>query len=452
LPEKNTAENGSIPPILPRDALEMTRLLDLEPKGVSGIRITPLGGLKAVGGPNAWLIESPAEGQLLIDCGQQVSEKEGPLPDTFFPDFSRINPKQLRGVVISHGHYDHVAALPKLLSEVFAPQRIPLEIWGSAETLLIAKRIFNNSEIDNWEELVALHKLLAKQEISEFKISTFPLHHSIPGALGILVSVDGKNICYPGDFKYLRSEWSELQATSERFQEIALAGIDTLILDATNVRMGGFTTSTSGVMDEFANIFQNPEYQDKRIIVSTFASDVDILAEIAFLAQEIGERNVRPDGRSMRFYFDTFDIAKKDIASNSPFLLCVTGCQAETDASLTRLSRDEHFDLKLRSDDIVIISANAIPSNQQKIKAMIKRLRKRVYKVITPQEQNIHVSGHGSRKDLLKAAADFMPRTIIPCHAHQALRKQLRELINKDPKLSKTTKAIALDEGDSYEL
>ena len=431
------AETGSeTPPFHPEDVWKLHDLL-ADRRRIAGLSITPLGGLQAIGGSNCWLLEYDDQ-QLLLDCGQKVSETvSSDLPASYYPYFAKIDPRQLRGVILSHGHYDHVASLPKLVSDVMMKDGRVLNVWGTQTTLLVVRRIFENTEVD-WSQWVNFHQIDATDEshylgnkketieIGHFTIFPFPVLHSIPGSLGYLVYAGERSVCYPGDFKYVRSDWKERKQTSELFQLIGRQLIDVLILDSTGVDRDGYTLSVSGVIDEFAKIFQDPDMQRRRIYVSTFASDVEILQEIADLAQSLGKKQVIAQGASMVFFCEQFGIIPTNPTTNPPVVF-ITGCQAESDAALTRLSLS-NGDEQLCQDDVVIISARAIPDYQGKVEEMIERLRRIVYRVITVDDCNIHISGHGSQQDLLQAIRDLCPRIVLPCHGRYSNLRQLAEI------------------------
>lgn len=403
---------------------------------VVGLEVIPLGGFSEIAGPNSILLRYDGH-EILLDCGKKVSENFSDMlpvnPSTrVFPNFRFVHSPSLSGVFISHGHYDHLAAIPMLVREKMVPSNNVVDVFGSATSILVSKKIFSGANLSDWEtNWVNYHPIDESSgngliEVGPFKVMSFPVCHSIPGSLGFLISVGGRNVCYLGDFKYLRSNWRQLEETEARFQEIGRQLVDVLIVDTTNVDVNGFTPSTSGVIDTFAQIFQDPDMENRRIIVATFASDVEIIEEIACVARNIGKRPITAVGTSMRFFFEQFGITGAQDSDKSPVVF-VTGHQAEPGSALPRMI-DEG---SVTGDDIVIFSAKKIPGNHRRINEMIGKLREIAYKVFDTEDGNFHVSGHAASGELLKAVEDILPRIVVPCHGNFTSRRRLANTIFK---------------------
>jgi len=411
-----------------------------------GLSITPLGGLHSIGGPNCWAIEYEAQ-QILLDCGKKISENgdrvENEASPYTYPAFNKIAPSRLLGVFLTHGHYDHLAALPHLLSTT-KRHGVVLKVWGTSVTVEIARHLLSNAYADqffgfDWEKWIEFNVITEEDSaegirVGNFLIVPFPVYHSIPQAVGFLVMVSGpRAVCYPGDFKYLKTNEEDLERTSRIFRLIGTNLVDVLILDSTNVDMEGYTPPLSTALKEFEKIFAHPDMKNRKIYISTFSSNGEFIEDVATLAARHFSRPVMYKGTTMLSFSTFFGLHKiQPSVSLAPPVIFITGCQGEPQAALTKLAYGT--DWELTPNDVVIIAAREIPSNQHRIREMISLLRQKVYKVITSAENDkIHVSGHGSRQDLIQAVGDFCPRIVVPAHGGKENLLKLANAIKCTP-------------------
>ena len=424
----------------------------LEKRKNIDIKIIPLGGQSAIGVQNCWLIIYKNI-QILLDCGRKIANlrnyDKGEIPNHFNPDYSKIDFSKPLYVILSHGHLDHILGLVKLV-QLCKECNCHVAIYGAEKTIKVAKRVLRVNKLIELETLVydfIEFNTNSYFQVAEIIIESFEVFHSIPGSVGLVLTIEGKKIVYLTDFKYCRDSDPQIPQTSRRFQKIGKQNIDTLIVDVTGIIKNGWVSPVSLVTHQFREIFEDKNNAEKRIFITTFASDIQTIGEIADLANVVGGRLVEFDGATMKFFAEDIELENQDQYTNPPVIF-VTGSQGEKGSSLGKIAKDDHFIFELNDNDLVVFTSATLGQNALQVEAMIASLEQQGASVLIAR----HESGHGARKDIIQAVLDFLPDVVIPCHAGRANRAKLKEIIEKDEFLSSRVTALLLEDGDSYQM
>lgn len=425
----------------------------------AGVQVYFLGGMNRIGGSNCALIEQPAESrqrgyQLALDCGADMGELslEGVMSSRSLARLNMIDFSKLVGVLLTHGHYDHILSLSELVKRNWQATGRALVVYGSKITLIIAKRILQIAEVsENYYRPVEVETMKTHDLGNGFSALAFPVKHSIAGALGFVVSVCGKNICCPGDFKYtLKDNMSDFLETEALFQELSTMDIDLLLLDSSYIGTPGLTGTLTTVVDSFKQVFQpdNREFASKRLIVTSFSSNTDLIEEIGFLAIVLGKRQVEVVGPSIDFFWNNVvseRVRQRNVRTANPKLVFAAGSQGETGSALERASRGRNDYLSLTNDNVIFFCSRVIPGNERRFASMFDGLQRRVGRIVLPEDMPIYTSGHGYQEDLAGAVRDIAPAQVVGIHAGFRNRRQVLSLVNHDPELSENTLGIVAD-------
>ena len=391
------------------------------------ISIYALGGLGEVG-KNMYCIEDN-KSIIIIDCGVRFPNVDLPGIDYIIPDFTHLknNRNKVKALIITHGHEDHIGAIPFLIQTINVPV-----IYAPRLAAALIKHKLDDNRIR--EELnIVEYTENSIIDIAEFKISFFRVTHSIPDSFGVVVDTPQGRIVSTGDFKVdLTPIGPDIELV--KMAKLGNEGIDLLLSDSTNAENEGFTPSEKNVYDSIMAVFENT---DGRLIVSTFSSNISRIQQICEVALKF-KRKITIVGRSMEnavqisraFGYikvpDSEIIDPQDIKlyKNSELLILCTGSQGEPMAQLARIANGEHKDIHIVPGDKVVFSSSAIPGNGMMIDHVVNLLTRSGAEVITNSIMtDIHSSGHPSKQELRLVLKLMKPRYFMPMHGeHRMLR------------------------------
>lgn len=412
-----------------------------EPKAVNKppVKVSFLGGLNEIG-KNITLIE--CEGDILIvDCGMAFPDGDMLGVDLVIPDFSYIeqNVEHVRGIVLTHGHEDHIGGLPFLLSKINVP------LYGTPLTLgLVENKLREHSLINKVKMNVVNAGSTIRLGCMEIKF--IHVNHSIPDAVAFAIKTPGGTLVHTGDFKIDCTPISGDTIDLSSFARVGDEGVLALLAESTNAERPGYTRTEQMVSDSLDSLFKKAE--NYRIIIATFASNVNRVQQIINCAEKYG-RKVAFSGRSMVTYMDVasklgyLDLPKNilidiDMLKKYPpekVLLITTGSQGEPMSALSRMAYSDHRKVMVGEGDFIIISANPIPGNEKSVGNIVDELLKRGCKVIYESMYDVHVSGHACQEELKIIHRLVRPKYFIPVHGEQKhLRKhaELAEFLGMD--------------------
>ena len=383
----------------------------------SKLKIIPLGGLEQIG-MNITAFEYE-DSIVVVDCGLAFPEDDMPGIDLVIPDITYLkeNISKVKGFVITHGHEDHIGALPYVLKEVNAP------IYSTKLTLAL---ISNKLKEHNLTKTTKLKEVKHGQVINlgDFAIEFIKTNHSIQDASALAIYSPVGIVVHTGDFKVDYTPVFGDAIDLQRFAEIGRKGVLALMCDSTNAERPGFTMSERTVGHVFDNLFN--EYKTARIIIATFASNVDRVQQIINTAYRFG-RKVAVEGRSMVNVITTAaelgylrvpdqTLIEIDQVKNYPdeqLVLITTGSQRESMAALSRMAANIHKKITIKPNDAIIFSSHPIPGNEKAVSKVINELSMKGAKVIF---QDAHVSGHACQEEIKLIYSLVKPKYAIPVH------------------------------------
>ncbi len=387
------------------------------------VRIVFLGGLNEIG-KNITLFECDGD-MFLLDCGMAFPDGDMLGVDLVIPDFTYVerNKDKIKGVVLTHGHEDHIGSLPYLLRKVNLP------IYGTALTLgLVESKLKEH----NLAAKAKLHTVKPGQRIKLgcMSIEFIHVNHSIPDSVAIAIHSPAGTIIHTGDFKIDCTPTTGGMIDLARFAELGKSGVLALLAESTNVERPGYTMTEQKVAHTFDLLFK--EAEKSRIIIATFASNLGRIQQILDCARKYG-RKVAFSGRSMinnmaiaseLGYIDVpegliIDIDLLERYSKEEIVLITTGSQGETMSALSRMAYSDHRKVAVGPDDYIIISANPIPGNEKAVSSVVNELMKHGCKVVYESMYEVHVSGHACQEELKIMHGLTKPKYFIPVHGEQ---------------------------------
>ena len=398
-------------------------LANAEKNSREKLRVIPLGGMEEVG-RNMMVLEYNDD-IIIIDMGLQFPEEDMPGIDYIIPNISYLRDKvnKIRGVIITHGHYDHIGAVPHLIGQLGNPV-----IYTGALTAGILRK---RQEDYRGAPKLNLAQIDERSKIKlgrSFRIEFFRVNHNIPDSFGVVIKTPIGTIVHTGDFKFDENPVHDKPIDFNRLKTIARDKILLLMSDSTNAEHPGHQLSESQVGVELSTILAEAK---GRIIAGTFASNLSRVQLLVALAEEHG-RKVLIEGRSLN---DNLEIVRdlgytkikkntivswheaKDLPDNKLLIIC-TGAQGEKNAVLMRLANMEHKYLKLKKGDTIIFSSSVIPGNERTVQSLKDTLYRHGAKVIHYQMMDIHAGGHAKQEDLKKLINIFRPKFFMPIEAN----------------------------------
>jgi len=404
------------------------------PETHSPLQIIPLGGLNEIG--MNMMVYQHGEDIIIVDCGLMFPSPEMLGIDYVIPDISWLRERsgQIRAICLTHGHEDHIGALPFVLQELNVP------VYGTALTLGLVGAKLEEYKLDDCVELIVV-KPRDTVELGSFRVEFLRVAHSIVDGCALAITTPEGVVIHTGDFKIdqtpVDGQLTDLASLS-RYGE---AGVLALLSDSTNVEREGYTLSEKEVGIAFAEIF--PACAG-RIIVAAFSSSIHRVQQVADVAIACG-RKILLNGRSMvknvqiardLGYLTVPDDAfmdLKELPHLKPEQVCIisTGSQGEPMSALTRIAMDDHKQIKLTRGDTVILSSRVIPGNERTISELINHLYRRGAEVIHERVSEVHVSGHASQEELKLMINTVQPRFFIPIHGEYRMLHQHIQLARK---------------------
>lgn len=384
------------------------------------LKVISLGGLQEIG-KNMTVLEYNND-IIVIDCGLAFPEDDMLGIDLVIPDTSYLqkNIDRVRGIVLTHGHEDHIGALPYVLKDINVP------VFGTMLTLGLLENKLREHDLLN---SVTLHTVVPGETIKlgQFKVEFIHTNHSIADAVALAITTPLGVIVHTGDFKVDYTPIDGDIMDIHRFSELGKQGVLLLLSDSTNAERKGFTMSEKNVGRVFDQIFE--ETPKNRIMVATFSSNIHRIQQIINSAHTY-KRKVAIIGRSMVNAVKTstelgylsipagvlIDINDIKNYTDEQLVIITTGSQGETMSALSRIASNEHKQVQIKPDDKIIISASSIPGNEKNISRVINELLKKGADVVYEGMADIHVSGHARQEELKLMLALIKPKYFMPVH------------------------------------
>ena len=416
----------------------------------NALRVVFLGGIGEIG-KNMTALEYGND-IIIIDCGLAFPGEDKPGVDLVIPDFTYVkqNYDKIRGIVITHGHEDHIGSLPYLLKDY------KIHVYGSKMTLTLLENKFHEHKITGIKTTTV--KPRVQVSLGAFTVEFVKVNHSIPGAYALAITTPVGIVFHTGDFKIDFEPIDGAMIDLPRIAEIGKKGVKLLLCESTNVERPGYTMSESSVGAKLERIFI--DNATRRIFVATFSSNIYRIQQILDLAVKYG-RKVAVVGRSMinnidagmkigefRFEKDLFiDVEKVGSLEDKRVLILSTGSQGEPMSALSRLASGEFTKVEIGDNDTVIFSSTPIPGNENMVNKVINQLYKKGAIVI---HEDVHTSGHACQEELKTIHSLLMPEYFIPVHGEY---RHLKEHANLAVKLGMDERNIIIPEiGDVVEI
>ena len=387
------------------------------------VKISFLGGINEVG-KNMTCYEY-AKSMIIVDCGLAFPESDQLGVDFVIPDFTFVerNADKLKGVIITHGHEDHIGALCYLLKKVKVP------VYATLLTAGLIRGKLSEHKLD-YEVEINIVKAGDEVALGDFSVEFIKVNHSIPDAVALAIKSDAGTIVQTGDFKIDTSPIDGGIIDLSRFAELGNEGVLCLLSDSTNAEQPGYSQSESKVGETFRNLFT--QAGDRRIIIATFASNIHRVQQIIDIAAQTG-RKVALSGRSLENvvsiaselgYVNIPDgtlIGIDDIKkySDDRLVIVTTGSQGEPMSALSRMASGNHRKVNIGFNDCVIISARPIPGNEKTVYRVINDLLRLGARVIYEKMYDVHVSGHACQEELKIMLSLVKPKYLIPVHGEE---------------------------------
>ena len=384
------------------------------------LRVMSLGGLQEIG-KNMTVLEY-GDDIIVIDCGMGFPDDDMPGVDLVIPDISYLinNAHKIRGILITHGHEDHIGAVPYILQQIDAP------IFGTRLSLGIIEGKLDENPPPNYPELYTV-EAGDVINLGVFKAEFIHVNHSIADACAIAVRTPVGVVYHSGDFKLDVSPIDGKMMDLTRIGELGKEGVTLLMCESTNAERPGFTPSERTVGYSLERIFN--QYENKRLIIATFSSNVHRVQQIINTSAR-HNRKVVILGRSMQNvigaatelgYMDLPDGVLIDVSEMKRYrpeeiTIITTGSQGEPMSALYRIAFSEHNQVRINSSDVVILSSSAIPGNEKLVGRIINALIRNGVRVVHDSSEDLHVSGHACREEIKLLISLLKPKYFMPIH------------------------------------
>ena len=408
--------------------------------------LIPLGGLGEFG--MNMMVVACGDTAILIDAGVMFPEPELLGVDLIIPDLRQLQQYKLSALVLTHGHEDHIGAVPHVLPYFNGP------VYGTSLTLAFVESKLEDNDAAGKARLTRVRPR-QRVQVGAFTVEFLRVTHSMPDCVAVAIETPRGVVIHTGDFKIDQTPLDGEHVDFHRLAELGSAGVLALLADSTNIDRRGFTGSEVEVIDGFEEIFTSAK---GKIVVAMFASSlyrmqilVDLAAQfdrrVAFvgrgaidnseIAQRLGYLRV-PAGVQIR------DSDVRNFPAQDVVCIC-TGSQGEPQAALPRIAIDDHRHVKLGPDDVVVFSAREIPGNEKAIGRVKNHIARRDSEVIAQGDKHVHVSGHGSEEELKLMLSLVRPKHFVPIHGEY---RQLARHARVAARVSRSTKVLLAENGD----
>ena len=420
------------------------------------LKVMFLGGVGEIG-KNMTVFEY-GDSIVVLDAGSSFPNSDMPGVDIVIPDMSYLveNRSKIRGVLLTHGHEDHIGAVPYLVERLGGK----LDIYGTKLTLaLVENKLVEHNILDKVNLVAVSSKSIVS--LGHFSAEFIHVSHSVAGSVAICLRTPVGTVLHTGDFKIDYTPLGNEIMNLNRIAEIGKQGVLLLMSESTNVEKPGYTMSESVVQDTINKVFQDAK--GRRIIIATFASNIDRLSMIIDLAV-LYKRKIAVSGRSMVKYIETaqrigllrvdknlfVDIDKIGNIDDGKLVILSTGSQGEPMSALTRMADGEFNKVQIGPNDTIVISANPIPGNERDVYNVINKLYRLGAMVVYSALSAVHVSGHACQEELKLVYTLVKPKYFIPVHGEYRHLKQHAMLVEKLH--HKRSNIIVPDIGDCVEI
>lgn len=395
---------------------------------------------------------------VVLDAGTAFPSSDMPGVDIVIPDMSYLveNRSKVKGILLTHGHEDHIGAIPYLVEKLGGK----IDIYGTKLTLaLVENKLIEHNIVNNVNLVAVSSKSIVS--LGDFSAEFIHVSHSVAGSVAICLRTPVGTVLHTGDFKIDYTPLGNEIMNLNRIAEIGKQGVLLLMSESTNVEKPGYTMSESVVQETINKVFQDAK--GRRIIIATFASNVDRLSMIIDLAVAY-KRKIAVSGRSMTKYIETaqrvgllhvdnnmfVDIDKIGNIDDGKLLILSTGSQGEPMSALTRMASGEFNKVQIGSNDTIVISATPIPGNERDVYNVINKLYRLGAMVVYSALSAVHVSGHACQEELKLVYTLVKPKYFIPVHGEYRHLKQHAMLVEKLH--HKRANIIVPDIGDCVEV
>jgi len=396
----------------------------------NNLRVIPLGGLEEVG-RNMTVFEYGKD-IVIVDMGLQFPEEDMPGIDYIIPnaEYLRGKEKNIRGVIITHGHYDHIGAIPHLIPKLGNPPVYATELTRG----IIMKR---QEEYKNPITIKTVKKI-DRLKLGIFDIEFFHVNHTIPDGVGIAIGTPVGTVIVTGDFKFDHSPIGDAPADIAKIARIGSEGVLALFSDSTDSQTPGYSISETTIKKNLDEVL---EHTSGRIIVATFSSLISRIQQLIQLSEKYG-RKVAIDGYSMKTNVEIartlgyLEVRKNTLIPinevndhpDSKVTIICTGAQGEDKAVLMRIVNNEHRFVKIHKNDTIVFSSSVVPGNERTVQGLKDGLYRRGARVIHNDMLDVHAGGHARQEDLKMMINLLRPKYLVPVHGHYYMRRLHGEL------------------------
>jgi ribonuclease J len=417
-----------------------------DPSPQPPLEIVPLGGLGEFG--MNMMVIACGDTAILVDAGVMFPEPELLGVDLIIPDLRQLQQYRIAALVLTHGHEDHIGAVPHVLDAVQGP------VYGTPLTLALVENKLREDDDARKSRLVRVRPR-ERVQVGVFTIEFLRVTHSIPDCVALAIETPHGVVIHTGDFKIDQTPIDGEHVDFHRLAQLGASGVLALLSDSTNIDRRGFTGSEVEVTDAFEEIFTNTR---GKIVVATFASSiyrmqilVDLAAQfdrrVAFVGRGVMENSEIAQRLGYLRIPSGIQIKESEVRGfPAQDLVCIcTGSQGEPQAALPRIAIDDHRHVRLEDTDVVVFSAREIPGNEKAIGRVMNHVAKRGAEVVYEGIKHVHVSGHGSEEELKLMLSLVRPRYFVPIHGEY---RQLARHARVAARVSRETKVLLAENGD----